>query len=203
MGNLLNLKNACSVLILCLSLGCAPSWLQGQGVGGGLTGGVVASQIDGDTWGGFNKWGYQFGGFAYYDFNDHIALQVEILQSRRGSREVQTDFGQVTLSFIDVPILFQYKRPLSNGGTAVAEGGLSANLLLSGKTGFKPLVLDQTENYRRLSTELHLGAAWYFSEKIGLYGRWSLGLSNLNGTPAARPWLTIHCLSAGLRFKFQ
>lgn len=190
--------------LVCLAVAqLLPNGLRAQGVGGGLTGAVVASQIDGDTWGGFNKWGYQFGGFAYYDFNDRMALQIEILTSHRGSREVQTAYGQVALNFIDVPVLFQYKKELGNGGMVIGEGGLSANLLLSAKTGFDPFKLDQTENYRRLSSELHLGAAYYFTRSIGFYGRWSLGISNLNGTPAARPWLTIHCLSAGLRFKFQ
>ena len=180
-----------------------PASAQAQGVGGGLVGGVVTSQIDGDTWGGFNKWGYMVGGFAYYDFNEHLALQIEILQSRRGSREVQTDFGQVTLSYIDVPVLFQYKRELSKGRTAIAEGGLSANLLLAAKTGFRPLILDQTENFARLSSELHLGATVYFTENLGIYGRWQLGITNLNNSFTRRPWLTIHCLSAGVRLRFQ
>ena len=201
MRNLKNLLVFGSLLMTLALLSSSP--VQAQGVGGGLMGGVVTSQIDGDTWGGFNKWGYAVGGFAYYDFNDRLALQVEILQSRRGSREVQTDFGQVTLSYIDVPLLFQFKRELSKGRTAIAEGGLSANLLLAGKTGFRPLILDQTENFTRLSSEVHLGATVYFTEMLGIYGRWQLGITNLNNSFTRRPWLTIHCLSAGLRVRFQ
>ena len=39
-------------------------------VSGGMIAGVAASQIDGDDWGGYNFWGYQFGGFANYKFDD-------------------------------------------------------------------------------------------------------------------------------------
>lgn len=185
----------------CCAFLLASSSLQGQGVGGGLHLAVVTSQIDGDAWGGFNKWGYQFGGFATYDFNDRLGLQVEINHSHRGSREIAVQ-GRINLNYIDVPLLLQYKKVMKNG-LAIAEGGLSANLLLSANTGFPPFKQDQTEIYKRLSTELHLGAAYYFVEKVGLYARWSLGLSNLNNTPARRPWFTIHYLSLGLRVKFQ
>ncbi len=46
-----------------------------QNVGAGLIVAGVASQIDGDSWGGYNKLGYSLGGFAWYDFNDRISLE--------------------------------------------------------------------------------------------------------------------------------
>ncbi len=198
-------KSARFVVLLLFIFGMtffAPNAVWGQGVGGGLTGGVVTSQIDGDTWGGYNKWGYQIGGFAYYDFTENISMQIEILHTHRGSREVVNDFGKVNLNYIDVPVLFQYKKDAGNG-LLTAEGGLSANILLSARTGFAPLQADRTEDYRRLSTELHIGSCYYFGERVGLFGRWSVGLSNLNATEVVRPWLTIHYITAGLRLKLQ
>jgi|GEM_PF-2689027 len=168
-------------------------------MGGGILGGVTSSQIDGDSWGGYNFWGHQVGGFVEYSFSEKVGLQLEISQSRRGSREA--GIGRVALSFIDVPVLFRMKREL-NGREVAGELGLSGNLLLSGKTGLKPFDFDQTENFRRFSSELHLGAAYYFSPNLGFYGRWTIGLSNLHSDPQLRPWLAIHYFSFGLRVRF-
>lgn len=167
-------------------------------MGGGLNAAVVTSQIDGDTWGGFNKWGYSFGGHARYQFGGPWSLQVEVLYARRGSREVQNDYGQISLQYIDVPVLLQYQLP-DNLSAIGIEAGVSGNVLLVARTGFKPLVLDQTDSYRRFSAEGHLGGSLRLAESLSAFGRWSIGLTNLNNTPARRPWLTIHYLSAGLR----
>lgn len=196
------MKTKSPVLLLLLICVTLFSWtaLRAQGVGGGLTGGVVTSQIDGDTWGGYNKWGYQIGGFAYYGLSDRLNLHIEIIHTHRGSREVVTDFGRVNLNYIDVPVLLQYKFPVSQGEFN-AEAGISANLLLSAQTGFDPFQFDQTENYRRLSSELHLGSSYFFNDFLGIFGRWSIGMTNLNATPLARPWLTIHYFTLGTRVK--
>jgi hypothetical protein len=178
------------------------SSLQAQGVTGGLSLAGVTSQIDGDSWGGFNKWGFHFGGYAQYRFSEKVGLQTEILYGLRGSREVQTDYGQITLQYIDVPVLFQYIRPFGSGQLAL-EVGISVNILMKARTGFKNLSFDQTENYRRYSLEWNTGGSYKFSDYATFFGRWSVGLSNLNNTPTRRPWLTIHYLSFGFRLHLK
>lgn len=171
-----------------------------QGLGGGLTVGLTSSQIDGDQWGGYNFWGYQLGGFAFYDINDRMAIQVEITNSLRGSREA--GIGRVALRYIDVPVFFRFRKETGRGDLD-GEFGLSGNILLSAKTGLNPFVFDQTDLFRRFSSELHLGAAYYFIENAGLFARWSIGLSNLQSNSQLRPWLTIHYFTVGLRLRFK
>ena len=190
----------CVLLLLLAFTGGTWGISNAQGVGGGVTAGFTTSQIDGDDWGGYNFWGYQLGGFAYYDFNDKLALQVEIATSLRGSREA--GIGRIALNFIDVPILLRYRKSLNSGDLDV-ESGLSGNLLLAGRTGLRPFTFDQTDLFRRFSTEFHLGLAYYFVENVGLFARWSIGLTNLQSNAQLRPWLTIHNFTAGIRLRFK
>lgn len=172
-----------------------------QGVGGGLSLAGVASQIDGDQWGGYKKLGLHFGGFAWYDFNDRLGIQAEILYGHRGSREVVTAYGQISLNYIDLPLLLRV-RVLSKESTQLfAEAGPSANLILSARTGFKEFKRDVTAEYNRLNSEVHLGGTLLFQERIGLLARWSYGITNLYN--ARRPWLAIHYVNFGVRIAFK
>lgn len=188
-----------TLLATMLLLAFGTTW--GQNVGGGLTVAGLASQIDGDQWGGYNKAGYMLGGYAYYDFSDFLALQVEILHTHRGSREVNDGYGQINLNFIDIPVLLRLHL-LDNGNTQIyGEAGPSISTLLSAKNGFKPLILDQTDLYRRFVGEFNVGGSIYFTENIGMFARWSISYTNL--WRASRPWLTIHYFSLGARLNFK
>lgn len=170
-------------------------------VGGGLSLSGVASQIDGDSWGGYEKVGVGFGGFAWFMFNDRVGIQPEIAFGHRGSREVVGGFGQFSLNFIDIPVMLRIKAYEKDPYSLVVEAGPSADILLSARNGFKPYQVDNTAFFSRYNAEAHVGLAGYFQERVGLFLRWSVGLNNLWAyTP--RPWMTIHYFSAGLRFGF-
>lgn len=171
-----------------------------QGFKGGVAVGFTSSQIDGDMWGGYNFWGYQLGGFVYYNFSDRLALQIEIGNSLRGSREAGV--GRIALRYIDLPVLLIYRKKISTGQIN-GEFGLSGNVLLSAKSGLVPFTVDNTEAFRRFSSELHVGATYYFIERAGIFARWSVGLSNLQSNPRLRPWLTIHNFTVGMRLRLK
>jgi hypothetical protein len=172
-----------------------------QGVGGGIQIAGVASQIDGDQWGGYNKGGLGFGGFAFYDFNDYLSLQVELLYGHRGSREVTKAYGQINLNFIDMPVLLRLRCYEWGNAAFFAEAGPSVNTLLSARNGFKDLKLDVTDFYHRFNAEVHLGASLLVNERAGMFVRWSYGLTNLN--VFTRPWFAIHYISLGARLSFK
>jgi hypothetical protein len=188
-------------ILLLLALLVLSISLRAQGVGGGIQVAGVASQIDGDQWGGYNKLGIGFGGFAFYDFNDYLALQIELLYGHRGSREVTRAYGQINLNLIDMPILLRLR--CYEWGTAkfYAEAGPSVNTLLSARNGFKDLKYDVTDFYHRFNLEVHLGASLMVQDRVGMFLRWSYGLTNLN--VFTRPWFAIHYISLGGRLSFK
>lgn len=175
--------------------------LRGQNVGGGLSLSGVASQIDGDSYGGFEKLGINFGGWAYYDFTERISLMVEILYGHRGSREVVTATGQISLNYIDVPVMLRYKF-LDNGFSRLyGEAGLSSNILLSASAGFNPFKTETTDVFRRYNMEVHGGVSYFINPNFGIFIRYSNGITNLS--KIYPPWLGIYYISAGLKVGFK
>lgn len=176
-----------------------------QGVGGGPLIAGIASQIDGDDWGGYSKLGYSLGGYAWYDFNDKLSLSPEIAFSHRGSREVVQGYEQYNLSVIDVPVLLRY-RILGDvdAQSLLLEAGPSANILISAKSGFGPQRLDLMPQFNRLNISGSLGATFFLHRNIGLMGRWTYALTNMNKNwRLTREYWRCHFLTLGVRMAFK
>jgi hypothetical protein len=183
--------------------GMAVAW--SQGVGGGPLVAGIASQIDGDDWGGYNKLGFTVGGYAWYDFDDRLSLSPEITVGIRGSREVELGYEQYNLSVIDVPLLLRY-RVLGemDGQNLLLEGGPSANILLSAKSGFGPQKLDLMPQFNRFNVSGSLGGTFFFNANVGLFGRWTYALTNLNKQARlSREYWRCHFLSLGIKLAFK
>ena len=95
--------------------------------GGVLAGGNV-SQVDGDTYEGYHKVGYQAGAFVYLRVSPHSSFQMEMEYFQKGSRKVSNpDMGDMNdyllrIHYLEIPILYQYtfaKRVQAEIGPAV------------------------------------------------------------------------------------
>jgi hypothetical protein len=176
-----------------------------QNVGGGPLVAGIASQIDGDDWGGYNKLGFTLGGYAWYDLNDKLSLSPEISVGIRGSREVVNGYGQYNLGVIDVPVLLRYRiLGEMDGQNLLLEAGPSANVLISATGGFGPLKLDLMDQFHRFNLSGSLGATMFFNKTIGLFGRWTYALTNLNrNARLSREYWRPHFLTFGLKLAFK
>lgn len=81
---------------------------------GGLTGGINVSQVDGDYLGGYNKFGFQAGGFVNYDITDKFVGLLELKYIQKGKVKPGdplegTEKFKVALDYIQLPIIVQYK----------------------------------------------------------------------------------------------
>jgi hypothetical protein len=89
------------------------SSLQAQRFNAGLMLGGVTSQVDGDTYDGYHKWGYLGGGYVTLQISPHSSFQMELEYIQKGSRRVDTTTSGGTqyllrLHYIEVPFLYQY-----------------------------------------------------------------------------------------------
>jgi hypothetical protein len=193
-------KGVWLVLLLVFALG-----LHAQNVGGGLTLAVVASQIDGDSWGGYNKAGYSLGGFAWYDFTDKVSLMPEITVNRRGSREVVDGYGQYNLNMIDVPFMLRYRLyGAPRERSLLFEVGPSANILFGAKSGFGPQKLDLMDNFHKFNLSGNAGATFFFGRHFGAFARWTYALTNLNyNARVYRVYMRCHFITVGVKFAFK
>jgi len=82
---------------------------------GGITGGIIASQVDGDTYRGYNKLGFNIGGFVNYQISYKTTIQIELNFTQKGSKHnpdyENNDYSQyiMTLNYMEMPLLLSYK----------------------------------------------------------------------------------------------
>lgn len=100
---------------------------------GGLLAGLNASQVDGDSYSGYNKAGIVAGAYVLNNFSPRVFSGLEIKFAQKGSRK-NPDFktGNQTkyimrLNYIDVPV---YLGIHTNERTSII-GGISAGYLFS------------------------------------------------------------------------
>jgi len=82
-----------------------------QTFGGGIFGGLSASQLDGDRSSGYNKAGLSFGIYTNAQINKYVDAQMELKYIQKGSKwesEDQTVFYQSKLNYIELPVFLKY-----------------------------------------------------------------------------------------------
>ena len=87
--------------------------IQAQRFNAGLMLGGVTSQVDGDTYDGYHKWGYLGGGYVTLQISPHSSFQMELEYIQKGSRRNDTtvsggDTYLLRLHYIEIPVLYQY-----------------------------------------------------------------------------------------------
>jgi len=104
-----------------------------QGFKGGLTGGLVVSQVDGDQIEGYNKIGLHAGIYSRYLFNDKWSVVLEIKYIQKGSSHTDKDnpysYFKIKLNYIELPLLLEYRLNKS----FIFGAGLSYGNLLGAK----------------------------------------------------------------------
>lgn len=125
---LFNMKNSIYVLIIALFALVQP--VQAQHFEGGILGGLLSSQVDGDMAAGYNKVGIQAGAFIQYKLYDKITLHGEMRFIMKGALEnrAKTDgyYYQSKLNYVEMPFTVLVKKGRFN-----FEGGVALGVLVS------------------------------------------------------------------------
>lgn len=83
-----------------------------QRFNGGLIVGGVVSQVDGDTYDGYHKFGYLAGALVSLKVSPHSSFQMELEYIQKGSRRngdsLTTDTYLLRLHYIEIPVLYQF-----------------------------------------------------------------------------------------------
>lgn len=115
-----------------MMLCCIPFAALPQGFNGGILAGGLVSQIDGDTWQGYHKFGYLAGAFVSLKISPHSSFQMEMEYIQKGMKQgadTVTNTGTTYLTrlhYLEIPVLYQY----TFAQRFQAEAGLAADVLL-------------------------------------------------------------------------
>lgn len=80
----------------------------------GVLAGFNVSQVDGDTWEGYHKVGFQAGGYVYLRVSPHSSFQMEMEYFQKGSRKNSDpekgdmDDYLLRLHYLEIPLLYQF-----------------------------------------------------------------------------------------------
>jgi len=144
----------------------------GQAFKGGAAGGIVGSQVAGDTYSGYNKLGAYAGLWISLDLSERSSLKTELSYFQKGSRhnpdEKRQDFTIyiMRLGYIEMPFLYQYHLK----SKIILEAGPSFSYLLHSYESLDKIELSYGK-FKLFNPSFMAGIGFPLNEKISAYLR--------------------------------
>jgi hypothetical protein len=160
-----------------------------QEFNGGIIAGGVISQVDGDTWSGYDKFGYLAGGYVSLRISPHSSFQMEMEYIQKGSRHnlnAENAYDQtylLRLHYFEIPVLYQYTfaRRFS------VEAGPAFDILMGYEEEQDGISDPPTEPIRKLTLSGIMGASAYLTNHLKVNFRLNYSLISLRDASAPYP----------------
>ncbi|MFO7829370.1 MAG: outer membrane beta-barrel protein [Bacteroidales bacterium] len=176
-------------LILLLSIiSLTLSSVFAQTFGGGFLGGLSASQLDGDNWGGYHKIGLTAGAYTFTQLNKYVKAQLELRYTEKGSKSNSKDpsvFYQARLNYIEAPIMLKYTflQKLN------ADIGLTAGYLVKGTEDDGYGELEADPPFKPYELSFLIGVQYQILEKLHFNIRFNYSILPVGDHPGSQTWL--------------
>lgn len=169
----------------------------GQEFYAGATGGLVISQIDGDSFGGYHKFAATGGIYVRNNLGDKWGYRMEIRYIQKGSKATNLiyssrPFYKAALDYIEIPFLFSF-RPVKLKIPPTIDlkfnqrlhllGGLSVGYLFHATEDDGSGPNEATFAFRKFEIGAQAGFSWYFSPHLALDYRFSYTVIPIRGFP--------------------
>jgi hypothetical protein len=169
-----------------------PFNMQAQTFGGGPLLGLTGSQIDGDTYSGFTKLGFEVGTFVTHKFSDKIIGQLEIKYIQKGAQKPTSSEDMsvynVLLQYAEFPLLVRYNVYKNFD----VEMGLAPGILLASSQN-----IDGDTHidipFNKLDLPWVLGVCYFVNSKLGINIKHSYSIVQIRNHPADQ----VHFLNRG------
>lgn len=153
------------ISLLFLAVGSVSAQLFQGGIGAGL----VGSQVNGDTYSGYNKPGVYAAGWIKIGLGERSRFHTELSYFQKGSRhnpdvnKGDEDFYLMRLGYIEMPFLYEYKlsEKLS------IHGGPAISFLLHSYEEFNYLIADYGK-FQLFNLTANIGMAYNLNEKYSV-----------------------------------
>ena len=157
---------------------------------GGIMGGLTASQIDGDSYSGYNKVGIQAGAWVQRLFTYTIAGQMELRYVQKGSLHTNKPgdptYYKAALHYIDIPIMAQYIY----NEKVVFELGIGPEFLVSSKESDAHGELPEREPYFHTFTMSAIaGIGYTFWDILTFSARFNYSILAIRDHPSGQSYL--------------
>ncbi len=159
-------------LFLIIALISINSFSQEKGFSGGFFAGGVTSQVDGDTYGGYNKFGFDFGIFTRFNFNKEWFATLEISYINKGSKFSDAQTGtcyKLIVNYIELPTYLTLKPKHIKKITQLSfDLGLAPAINVKAKEDTKCLepIDPQYYHVRKFDISSLVGVNWHFTPNV-------------------------------------
>ncbi|WP_394666241.1 porin family protein [uncultured Chryseobacterium sp.] len=139
----------------------------------GAKAGLNISTISGG--GSTAKAGFYGGVFANVPIASSFSVQPEVLYNGVGAKADGMQDLKVNLSYISVPVMFQYNA-LPN---LYFEAGPQFSFLIDSKFKYQSVSVKANDYIKGFDFGIGLGAGYYFNDKIGITARYVAGVTDI------------------------
>ncbi len=166
------------LLILFVFIAGFQNFTFSQDFSGGMIAGMSVSQVDGDSYGGYNKAGLVLGAFVRRDFKKKMSGQIELKYIGKGSTSGNpkdynyTKLYDLRLHYIVIPVLFQYEIV----NNLRVEGGPGFGFLLKSVEQNEQGVMPDSKPFNKFELSGALGVDYAFWERFNLNIRFSYSM---------------------------
>ncbi len=175
--------------IAILILICIPFAGLAQKFNAGIVAGGLVSQVDGDNWNGYHKYGFLAGGYVNLKISPHSSFQMEMEYIQKGSRKNADSANPadqtylLRLNYLEIPVLYQYTfaRRFS------AEIGPAADILLGSYEESDGLEVTNTVPLRGLTLSGIIGISGYITRHLKANFRFNYSLLSIRNATAPYP----------------
>lgn len=155
-----------------------PFRLMAQQFDGGFFFGLSMSQVEGDNYSGYNKAGITGGGYILRNLNRDLDFRMELRFIQKGSFKGSTDidpsYYKVSLDYIELPLLIQYKLSRK----VLLAIGVSPDVLLYSKEEDEsgPMPPELHPKFMRFSAGANFDASYALTGNIYLGARFTYSM---------------------------
>lgn len=155
------------------------SVLNAQRFTASAVGGINISQINGDGYAGYNKWGLTGGARVSYEVYPKMDMSIEMLYSQRGSRNGNQEAPfHINLNYVEIPLLYSINDWYNEADgyyKVRADVGLSYGYLISSTQTLEGFT-DALNNLNTHDVSFLVGAGFKLNKQWGLGFRYSRSL---------------------------
>lgn len=185
------MKKILSWLVAALFLSLCGLDAQAQSFDGGVTAGVVTSQINGDGYAGFHQIGWTAGFFGRIPVDETSSWQFELKYTLMGAHSdtKEIDYGMnpmdIRLHYVELPLMYRYNlSELNINGRhfdfITLELGLSGDFLMRGTQSANHESNFENTSWLRFSVTGNLGMQFDIND------HWGINIRSMNSITPCR-----------------
>jgi len=175
--------------ILLLFIIAIPLIGMAQRFNGGLIAGGLVSQVDGDTYEGYHKFGFLGGAYVSLQISPRSSFQMEMEYIQKGARRNADSANPaghtylLRLHYLEIPVLYQF----SISKRFMVEAGPAADVLLGYSEEQDGIADPPTEPFRTVTLSGIVGVTANITSHLKANFRFNYSLLSLRNTSAPYP----------------